>query len=153
MLIEKGISQFYINSTLYLPFYLISVLLICGCYILIVVKVRCSRRPYHHDAASLRERKLTGTSLTVVLVSLLSLLPAIIYIMMYIFQKLPKLSQRSDFHIRTTITSIFLLNSVVNPVIYAMLMPEFRAGVSQILCKTSNRQVQHDFPLPNLRPA
>ena len=150
---EKGISKFYVDSTLYLPFYLISVFLICACYILIVVKVRCSRHPYHHGAASLRERKLTGASLIVALVSLLSWLPLIIYLILLSSKKFPKLSPRSDFHIRMTLVSIFLINSIVNPVIYAMRMPEFRASVSQIFCGTSNRQAQPDFPLRNLRPA
>ena len=153
---EKGISNFYIDSTLYLPFYLISVFLICVCYILIVVKVRCSRHPYHHGAASLRERKLTGTSLIVALVSLLCWLPLIVYLILQSLQKFPKLSQRSYFHIRTTLLSIFLINSIVNPVIYAMRMPEFRAGVSQIFCRlarTSSRVIQPDLPLRNLRPA
>ena len=150
---EKGISNLYINSILYLPFYLISVLLICGCYILIVVKVRCSRHPYHHGAANLRERKLTVTSLIVALVSLLSWLPLIIYSIMSSLQKFPKLTQGSDFHILMTLLSIFLINSIVNPVIYTMRMPEFRAGVSQIFCRTSNRAIQPDFPLRNLRPA
>ena len=149
---EKGISSFYINSTLYLPFYLISVFLICACYILIVVKVRCSRHPYHHGAASLRERKLTGISLIVALVSLLSWLPVIIYFIMFSVQKSPKLSPRSHFHIRTTCLLIFLINSIVNPVIYAMRMPEFRASLSKIFCRRFNRQVQPDFPLRNLRP-
>ena len=156
VLSEKGISKFYIDSTLYLPFYLISVFLICVCYILIVVKARCSRHPYHHGGASLRERKLTGTSLIVALVSLLSWLPLIIYLILQSLQKFPKLSQRSYFHIRMTLLSIFLINSIVNPVIYAMRMPEFRAGVSQIFCRlarTSSRVIQPDLPLRNLRPA
>jgi len=50
---EDGISDMYIDSTVYLPFYVISVFLVCACYILIVVKVRCSRHPYYHGAASL----------------------------------------------------------------------------------------------------
>ena len=153
MLKEKGISKFYIDSTLYLPFYLISVFLICACYILIVVKVRCSRHPYHHGAASLRERKLTDISLIVALVSLLSWLPLIIYLILLSSKKFPKLSPRSDFHIQMTLVSIFLINSIVNPVIYAMRMPEFRASVSQIFCRISNPQAQPDFPLRNLKPA
>ena len=80
---EEGISM-YIDSTLYLPFYLISVFLVCACYILIVVKVRCSRHPFHHGAASLRDRKLTGTSLIVALVSLLCYLPVIIFAAIHI---------------------------------------------------------------------
>ena len=149
---EKGFSVYYINSTLYLPFYLISVFLICACYILIVVKVRCSRHPYHHGAASLRERKLTGTSLIVALVSLLSWLPAIIFVMMTL-QKFEKPSLRSYFHFRMTAISIIFINSIVNPVIYAMRMPEFRASLSKIFCSRFNRPVQPDFPLRNLRTA
>ena len=150
---EKGISDFYITSTLYLPFYVISVFLICACYILIVVKVRCSRHPYHHGAASLRERKLTGTSLIVALVSLLSLLPVITFSIMTNLQKFSKFSLRSHFHIRVTGLLIFLINSIVNPVIYAMRMPEFRASLSKIFCRRFNGPVQPDFPLSNLRPA
>ena len=150
---EKGISNFYINSTLYLPFYLISVFLICVCYILIVVKVRCSRHPYHHGAASIRERKLTCTSLIVALASLLSLLPLIIFLVLMISENFTELSLRSFFHISMTVTSIFLMNSIVNPVIYAMRMPEFRAGVSQIFCRAANRAIQLDLPFRNLRPA
>ena len=150
VLFEKGISNFYINSTLYLPFYLISIFLICVCYILIVVKVRCSRHPYHHGAARIRERKLTGTSLIVALVSLLSWLPLIIFLVLIISEKFTELSLRSFFHFEMTLTSIFLMNSIVNPVIYAMRMPEFRAGVSQIFCKVA---IQPDVPFRNLRPA
>ena len=150
---ENGISNIYINSSLYLPFYLISVFLICVCYILIVVKVRCSRHPHHHGAASLRERKLTSTSLIVAFVSLLIWLPLIIYSILYSSQKFPKLSLHSFFHIRMTSLLIFLINSIVNPVIYAMRMPEFRASVSQIFCRTRNRVIQPDLPLRSLRPA
>ena len=150
---EKGISDFYITSTLYLPFYVISVFLICACYILIVVKVRCSRHPYHHGAASLRERKLTGTSLIVALVSLLSLLPVITFCIMMNLQKFSKFSLRSKFHIRVTGLLIFLVNSIVNPVIYAMRMPEFRASLSKIFCRRFNCPVKPDFPLRNLRRA
>ena len=150
---EKGISDFYIDSILYLPFYVISVFLICACYILIVFKVRCSRHPYHHGAASLRERKLTGTSLIVALVSLLSWLPVITFSIMINLQKFSKFSLRSYFHIRVTGLLIFLINSIVNPVIYAMRMPEFRASLSKIFCRRFNGPVQPDFPLRNLRPA
>ena len=150
---EKDVSTFYIDSTLYLPFYLISVFLICACYILIVVKVRCSRHLFHHGAASLRERKLTGTSLIVALVSLLGWLPVIIQHIMSSLQKFPKLSLRSLFHVRMTLLLTFLINSIVNPVIYAMRMPEFRAILSKIFCRRFNRPVQHDFQLRNFRPA
>ena len=155
VLFEKEMSYFYITSTLYLPFFLISVVLICACYILIVVKVRCSRHPYHHGAASLRERKLTGTSLMVALVSLLCYLPAMTYLFALIRHYDPrvKLSLRSYFHVRMTVVVTFLANSLVNPVIYVLRLPGFRARVSQLFSRASNRAIQPDLPLRNLRPA
>ena len=145
----------YIDSTLYLPFYLISVFLICSSYILIVVKVRCSRHPCHHGAASLRERKLTGTSLIVALVSLLCYLPVITFIAIDIYngQLFLDISMRSLFHIRMAVLLTFLANSIVNPVIYALRLPGFRAHVSKIFCRTCNRAIQTDLPLFNLRRA
>ena len=152
---KTGISTFHVISALYLPFYLISVFLICACYILIVVKVRCSRHPYHHGAASLRERKLTGTSLIVALVSLLSWLPVITFMTIYIFhyQLVLDLSWWSYFHITMTVLLSFLANSIVNPVIYALRIPGYRTAVSQIFCRASNRTIPADLPLRNLRPA
>ena len=150
---EKGISNFYLDSTLYLPFYLIPVFLICACYILIVFKVRCSRHPHHHCAASLKERKLTGTSFIAALVSLFCYLPGIIYLILRSSQKFLKLSLRSYFHIGMSLVSIILMNSIENLVIYAMRMPEFRASVSQIFCRTSSHVIQPDLSVRNLRQA
>ena len=152
---EKGISLMFINLTLYIPLYLISVFLICVCYVLIVVKVRYSRHPHRHGAASLREGKLTGTSLIVALVSLLCYSPAIIMtVLRRVYnQPLSNLSVRSLFHINMTVVLTFLANSIVNPIIYALWLPGFRATVSHILCRTSNRKIQADLPFRNLRPA
>ena len=157
LLKEKEISTIYIESTLYLSFYLMPGFLICACYILIVVKVRCSRHPYHHGAANLRERKLTGTSLIVALVSLLCYLPvmthAFLVIVSYRGDFFLGISLWSYFHIRMTVLLTFLANSIVNVVIYALRIRGLRAGVSQIFCRTSIRAVQPDLPLRNLGPA
>ena len=130
----------FITSILYIPVYVISVCVICVSYLLIVIKVRCSRHPYHHGAAR-RERKLTGTSLIVALASLLLWLPVIIYLSVEIFhfQSRLNLSSQSGFHIHMIVLTLFLANSLVNPAIYALRMPEFRAGVSQIFRRSRNR--------------
>lgn len=158
VLTEKRMSATFLDSVLYVPFYLISVFLICVCYILIVVKVRCSRHPYHHGAASLRERKLTGTSLIIALVSLLCYLPVMTLSAMqsYNAKLFLDLSQRSYFHLRMTVLLTFLANSIVNPLIYALRLPGFRVGVSQIFCRTFKRAIDpisDNLPLRNLRPA
>ena len=143
-----------VNHTLYIPVYVISVLIICITYLLIVIKVRCRRHPYHSGAAR-RERKLTGTSLIVALVSLLFYLPVIIYVSVINFHlhSLSNLSWQSRFHIEIIITTLFLANSIVNPIIYSMRMPEFRSGVSQIFRRHRNRANPVDLPLRNLRRA
>ena len=111
------------------------------------------RHPHHHGAASLKERKLTGTSLIAALVSLLCYLPGIIYLILRSSQKFLKLSLRSYFHIGMSLVSIIVMNSIENPVIYVMRMPEFRASVSQIFCRTSSRVIQPDLLVRNLRQA
>ena len=76
----KGIADgAVINTYLYILFYAVSLFVICVSYILIAIKVRCSRHPQFHSRSK-RERKLTGTALIVSLVSLLCFLPAMIYV-------------------------------------------------------------------------
>ena len=142
-----GGSLVLVNESLYFPFYFISVFVICVSYILIVFKVRCSRRPQFHGATTKRERKLTGTSLIVALVSFLCLLPALIIIMLFYIG-----NRVIAIHIYMTGLVTFLANSLINPVIYAMRLPEFRAGVSQIFRRAPNRvTTPADLPLRNLR--
>ena len=116
-----------INAYLYLPFYAVSLFVICVSYILIVIKVRCSRHPQFHSRSK-RERKLTGTALIVSLVSLLCFLPAMIYaaclrVSFTCFR---------NFHIDMVVLVLFLANSLVNPIIYALRMPGFRKGLLQL---------------------
>ena len=141
MLQRTGRRFPFISSILYFPFYLTPVCVICVSYLLIVIKVRCSRHPYHHGAAR-RERKLTGTSLIVALLSLLLWLPVITYVSVGAFhsQSTFNFSLQSQFHIFMIVLTLFLANSMVNPVIYALRMPEFRAGLSQIFHRGRNRE-------------
>ena len=77
--LEVIADQAVINTYLYILFYAVSLFVICVSYILIAIKVRCSRHPQFHSRSK-RERKLTGTALIVSLVSLLFFLPAMIYV-------------------------------------------------------------------------
>ena len=87
----KGIAdRAVINASLYILFTAVSLFVICVSYILITIKVRCSRHPQFHSRSK-RERKLTGTALIVSLVSTLCCLPASIYVassrFLHLFQK------------------------------------------------------------------
>ena len=135
-----------INAYLYLPFYAVSLFVICVSYILIVIKVRCSRHPQFHSRSK-RERKLTGTALIVSLVSLLCFLPAIINLALF--------NYFINFHIDMAVEVLFLANSLVNPIIYALRMPGFREGLSQLVCRVPDlsRITPANLPLRNLRRA
>ena len=150
LLRESGSLLSFISSILYFPFYLTSVFVICLSYILIIIKVRCIRHP-HHQSATRRERKLTGTSLIVALVSLLLWLPVMVFVSIYAFhiQSFLTLSLQPKFHINMIVLTLFLSNSVVNPVIYALKMQEFRAGVSEMFHRGRNRVSPVDLGLSN----
>ena len=116
-----------INAYLYLPFYAVSLFVICVSYILIIIKVRCSRHPQFHSRSK-RERKLTGTALIVSLVSLLCFLP----VMIYAACLRVSFTCFRNFHINIAVIVLFLANSLVNPIIYALRMPGFRKCLLQL---------------------
>ena len=139
-----------ISTYLYFLFYAVSLFVICVSYILITIKVRCSRHPQFHSRSK-RERKLTGTALIVSLVSLLCFLPAMIYgaclrLLFTCFRNV---------HIQIAVLVLFLANSLVNPIIYALRMPEFREGLIQLVYRVPNlsRIAPANLPLRNLRRA
>ena len=140
-----------INAYLYLPFYAVSLFVICVSYILIVIKVRCSRHPQFHSRSK-RERKLTGTALIVSLVSLLCLLPGTMYVACI---HLSSSCFMMYFHIKMAVVVLFLANSLVNPIIYALRMPGFREGLLQLVYRVPARSriAPADLPLHNLRRA
>ena len=134
-----------INAYLYLPFYAVSLFVICVSYILIVIKVRCSRHPQFHSRSK-RERKLTGTALIVSLVSLLCFLPLVISVTLFYYLL--------NFHIELALLVLFLANSLVNPIIYALRMPGFREGLLQLVYRVPDlSNAPANLPLRNLRRA
>ena len=132
-----------ISTYLYFLFYAVSLFVICVSYILITIKVRCSRHPQIHSRSK-RERKLTGTALIVSLVSLLCFLPAIINIAVFKYI--------INVHIEMAVEVLFLANSLVNPIIYALRMPGFREGLLQLVYRVPDlpRIALANLPLRNL---
>ena len=140
-----------LNTYLYNLFYAVSLFVICVSYILIVIKVRCSRHPQIHSRSK-RERKLTGTALIVSLVSLLCLLPGTMYVACI---HLSSSCFMMYFHIKMAVVVLFLANSLVNPIIYALRMPGFREGLLQLFYRVPDlpRIALANLPLRNLRRA
>ena len=137
-----------IDTYLYILFYAVSLFIICVSYILVVIKVRCSRHPQFHSRSK-RERKLTGTALIVSLVSLLCLLPGTMYVACI---HLSSSCFMMYFHIKMAVVVLFLANSLVNPIIYALRMPGFTEGLLQLVYRVPNlsRVAPANLPLRNL---
>ena len=121
------------------PFYLwqsyccLCLLVICVSYSSIVVKFLCGAHPQHHGAAN-RQRKLTVTLFIMTIVSLLMWLPRAFF---------P--SHDSD-RLRFSFTILSFMNSLVNPIVYTIRMPEFRKALL-LLFKRQRRQHARDIPL------
>ena len=150
-IVLKGIAdRAVINTYLYILFYAVSLFVICVSYILITFKIRCSRHPQFHSRSK-RERKLTGTALIVTLVSLLCFLPAMIYVACLRVS----FTCFRNFHIDKAVLVLFLANSLVNPIIYALRMPGFREGLLQLFYRVPDlsRNATANLPLCNLRRA
>ena len=90
------------------------------------------------------ERKLSVTLFIVSAASILTLLPWVIIMCIAI---------SSDRHSWTTPTSfkivqaIYNLNSILNPVIYAIRLSEFRRALKELFCKNTSYPVRRDQPI------
>ena len=130
----------------------ILLLVIFACYISIYIKVRCGRFAQLHGAAGLRERKLTSTMFHATFGSCLTFLPSIVNFGIFVFdlKLLVSLPINFLFHFDMAMTTFFLFNSLINPIIYAIRMPEFRAGMLQIIFRrTPHRLHPVNIPLQN----
>ena len=121
-------------------------IVICVSYFSIVVKFLCGAHPQHHGAAN-RQRKLTVTLFIMTIVSLLMWLPYAVYIFLIFQPSIRKfLSFQELVRLEFSLTILFLMNSLVNPIVYTIRMPEFRKALL-LLFKRQRRQNARDIPL------
>jgi len=145
-------DESYYFAYLYVTFFAISLLIICVSYTSIVIKVRCGGQPQHHGATS-RERKLTMTLLIVTFVSLLLCLPYVIFryvVSITKFKIYQSLSFSVDFHLNSALLVLFYANSLVNPILYTIRMPEYRSALLALFRKQPQQQRQVAVPLRDM---
>ena len=136
------------NFTIYIPYYFISLLIICVCYTTIFMKIRYSYPPQPlRSSVIIKERQLTKTLFVVTVTSLLTLLPVIIFLGLETFTHDPVIDRSSSLygHIKFAVTVFFLANSLANPIIYAMRMQRFRWGLKELFGRDSNYEVALPF--------
>jgi len=124
-------DKVYFADYLHVTFISICLLIICVSYTSIVIKVRCGAQPEHHGATS-RERKLTMTLLIVTVISLLLYLPHVIVVFVVLigkFEILDYLSFSVFYYLDYALLVLFYSNFLVNPILYAIRMPEYRSAL------------------------
>ena len=140
----KSDSFIYIGVLLRSVYHLICLLIISISYCFILIKVRCSPSPQHHGAAN-TERKLTITLIWITFASLLSWLPHVVFSITTIF-----FEGISNIYFVATTLLLIGANSLINPIIYVIRIPEFRAGLAKIFCRNQNHTRRVDLPLKNV---
>ena len=150
VLLLKFEETFFYGLYFFVTFVSICLLIICVSYTSIVIKVRCGAQPQHHGAI-IRERKLTMTLLMVTVVSLLLYLPHVIYrYVVYIskFEISRSLPPSVRFHLHSVLLFLYYGNSIANPILYAIRLPEYRSAVLALFRKRPEQRRQvADFPL------
>ena len=82
-----------------------------------------------------KERKLTVTLLIVTVVSILTILPWVIWIVInYRIIIRSKLCPAAFYRITNSFFALYVFNSIVNPLIYAVRMQEFRKAATKLCC-------------------
>ena len=122
--------------TLWISFTSICLFTICVSYSMTALKFIRGRNIQHHGS-SIRDRKLTVTLFIVTLVSLLLWLPYVVCSFVLItsanFRSLP---DQLLFRLNFSLIVLYYANSLVNPILYAIRMPEFkRALISLLRCQ------------------
>ncbi|EDO35829.1 predicted protein [Nematostella vectensis] len=102
-----------------------SLAVICCSYFIILVNVRKQRIKLSHPSTR-RDRELAETLFIVTALSLVTWLPDLI------FHEIPRYTRFLLAH--ELVMAWRLLNSVVNPVVYALRMPDFRKAMVKIVC-------------------
>ena len=133
----------YVAFAVYEVPWFICLFIICISYISIFMKIRFGPHPKRSGNSLInRERRLTSVMFIVLAVSLLTMLPWVILEYIILFDPeyfYLNLSVSSYFNLNATTGLLNVANSLVNPIIYAMRMSEFRAGLAAMFRRTPNQ--------------
>ena len=90
------------------------------------------------------ERKLSVTLFIVSAASIITLFPFAIVTSILISSDRDKLTEFQPYRITL---AFYYLNSILNPVIYAIRLPEFRRALKELFCKNTSHLVRRNQPI------
>ena len=140
MLIPCPLTRLHgkLHSFLWLSYRCLCLFVIFISYTSIALKFCCGTRPPSHGAAN-RQRKLTVTLFIMTIVSLLLWLPYVVHNFVPFSVLDTKFSSLTYLRLRLSFTLLRHTNSLVNPIIYTIRMPEFRKALLKFF-KSRQRQ-------------
>ena len=121
-------------------------------YTSIATKFYCGTHPQHHGTIR-RERKLTKTLFIVTIVSLILVMPFTIFwflISVNSGEMFETISYGTWLHLERSLAFLLYANSVINPLLYAFKMPEFKRALFLLLRCRSRSEPVEVFPLNDI---
>ena len=118
-------------------YYCCCLFVICVSYACISIKFVCGAYPQHHGAVN-RQRKLTVTLLIMTIVSLILLIPFLLYIFVVAIGSKNILSSLSYLCFSFILAGV---NSFVNPILYSVRIPEIKQAFISLFSRQRNENV------------
>lgn len=117
-------------------------LVICMCYLLIVIKIRSSGKKVHATSTKRRksERKVTRMVVIVVAVFVFCWMPFYALNIINLVESLR--DEPQGLHLFVVVLSY--ANSCANPIVYGFLSDNFKRGFRKALCRSSRRVENHE---------
>ena len=134
-------AQFTLFFYIFASYCFITVLIITVSYVIIILNVKSSPQSNIFGSKLLTEKKLSITLFVMTVASFLTILPWAVWvaILSNIWFKLsPVIAYR--FHL--TFSALYLCNSIVNPIIYALRTQEFRKAARKLCCYRESKPVE-----------
>ena len=145
VLVIRGVELLYlIGYHLYIieSYCLLCLIVTFVSYTSILFKFRFGDHPQRHCAAALRQRKLTVTLFITTLVSLLLWLPYSIFVFLsWSTDILSSLSFQEHFDLKYSLIFLFFANSLVNPILYTIRMPDFKKALLSLFRRHQRENV------------
>ena len=134
-------AQLTLDFYVFASYCFITVLIITVSYVIIILNVKSSPQSHIFGSKLLVEKKLSITLFVMTVASFLTILPLAVWVAMlrHIWCDLsPVIAYR--FHL--TFSALYLCNSIVNPIIYALRMQEFRKAARKLCCCRESKLVE-----------
>ncbi|XP_068690255.1 QRFP-like peptide receptor isoform X2 [Montipora foliosa] len=142
---RSDITTFYHVQALYYLFLFCCLFIMVVSYTSIATKFYCGTHPQRHGAIR-RERKLTKTLFIVTIVSLILVMPFTIFWFLFHVtsgEMDETISYETWQHLELSLRCLFYGNSFINPLLYALKMPEFKRALFLLLrCRSRSEPVE-----------